>query len=130
MDVALVYRQPAAGVGHREHSSEQSGKVRFGQSSFSYFVENPESLSHPLFVVGVGLNGGHGDQELGEVDLPVAVAVPVPDPVLDFVIGHFLAEAAREVLCLEFWIQFKYCRQCFLRTSTFVVSHLLVTWSP
>ena len=43
MDVALVYRQPAAGVGHREHSSEQNGKVRFGLVKLG--LASPPSLT-------------------------------------------------------------------------------------
>ena len=65
---------------------------------YIYFVKNPESFPHPLFVLGVCQDLRHGNEELGEVDLSVAVPVPHPDPLPDLVVRNIFAEACQNLL--------------------------------
>lgn len=56
------------------------------KSELFNLVKNPESISHPFFVLGVRQDLRHGNEELGKVDFAVPVAVPHPDPLPDLVV--------------------------------------------
>ena len=71
------------------------------QSAIAYFVKNPEGFSHPLLVLGIRQDLGHGDQEFREVDFSVAVSVPHPHPVDDLLVRHLLSEAGQDLAELQ-----------------------------